>query len=116
MSADKNIQPEALKTKNSVGVSLLDSLQILLEKQIELAKEGNISGVEVLSKQADSLTGKIAQTGILELPEFQNRREQLRRLYDTLSLAITARKAETCENLSRVRKGRKTIGTYRSNI
>jgi len=34
---------------------LLDDLQDLLEKQIELAQQGNISGVEVLSKQANSL-------------------------------------------------------------
>lgn len=95
---------------------LLDDLQSLLEKQMELAQQDNISGVEVLSKQASSLVVEIAQTGILELREFKNRREQLQKLYDSLLLAITAQRADISEKLSRVRKGKKTIGIYRSNI
>lgn len=95
---------------------LLDGLQSLLEKQIELAQQGNISGVEVLSKQANSLVGKIAQTGILELREFKKRRERLQKLYDSLLLAITAHRAEAAGELNRVRKGKKTVEAYRSNI
>ena len=97
-------------------IHLLDDLQSLLEKQIELAQQGNISGVEILSKQASSLVVEIAQTGILELREFKKRRERLQKLYDSLLLAITAQGAETTEELSRVRKGKKTIETYRNNI
>jgi hypothetical protein len=59
---------------------------------------------------------EIAQTGILELREFKNRREQLQKLYDSLLLAITAQRADISEKLSHVRKGKKTIGIYRSNI
>jgi len=97
-------------------IHLLDDLQSLLEKQIELVQQGNISGVEILSKQASSLVVEIAQTGILELREFKNRREQLQKLYDSLLLAITAQRADISEKLSRVRKGKKTVGIYRSNI
>ena len=97
-------------------IHLLDDLQSLLEKQMELARQGNISGVEVLGKQANSLVGKIAQTRILELREFKNRREQLQKLYDSLLLAITAHRAEAAGELSRVRRGKRTIETYRSNI
>jgi len=95
---------------------LLDDLQSLLEKQIKLAQQGNISGVEVLSKQANSLVGKIAQTGILELREFKKRRERLQKLYDSLLLAITAHRAEAAGELNRVRKGKKTVEAYRTNI
>jgi len=97
-------------------IYLLDELQSLLEKQIKLAQQGNISGVEVLSKQASSLVGKIAQSGVLESSEFKSQREQLRKLYQDLCLALTAQQAETAEELSRVRKGKKTIATYRGNI
>jgi len=97
-------------------IHLLDKLQSLLEKQIELARQGNISKVEILSKQAGSVVGKIAQTGVLELPEFKNRQGQLQKLYEDLCLAITAQKAGTTEELSRVRKGKKTVEVYRSNI
>ena len=121
-------------------IHLLDELQILLEKQIELARQGNIRAVEELSKQADSLVEKIAQTGILapadpapieprlgcadgrRRPEHltqtigAGQREQLRKLYEDLCLVITAQKADVSGKLSRVRKGKKTVQTYRSHI
>jgi len=95
---------------------LLDELQSLLEKQIELARQGSIINVERLSSQASSLVEKITQAGILELSEFKNRREHLKKLYQDLCLAITAQKVDVTEKLSRVRKGRKAIETYRKNI
>ena len=99
-------------------IHVLDELQSLLEEQIKLAQRGNAasSRIEVLSKQADSLVGKIAQSGILESAEFKNRREHLKKLYHTLCLAITAQKADTFAKLNQVRRGKKTIETYRGNI
>ncbi|MHC4595368.1 MAG: hypothetical protein ACYS19_10540 [Planctomycetota bacterium] len=84
-------------------IHVLDELQSLLEEQIKLARQGNPASkrIEFLSKQADCLVGKIAQSGILESAEFKNRREHLKKLYDTLH---------------QIRTGKKTIGTYRSNI
>jgi hypothetical protein len=95
---------------------LIDDLRILLEKQIESANQGNIRDVESLSEQINPLVEKIAQGGFLELAEFKNRRQQLQKLYKNLRLALAAQKAEAGENLSRVRRCKKTIQTYRSNI
>ena len=95
---------------------LLDDLQSLLEKQTKLAQQGKIGDVELLSEQASSVVERIARTGILELPEFKNRRGQLQKLYEDLYLTITAQQAEITEKLRHVRKGKKTIGIYRSNI
>jgi len=107
MSTDKQI---------SLSSSRLYDLQSLLEKQIRLARQGNINEVEVLSKQASSLVGEIARSGILESAEFRSRREQLRKLYQDLCLALTAQKAEIAKELSRVRKGKKTVEVYHNNI
>jgi len=97
-------------------ISMLDELQGLLEMQIELARQGNINEVEVSSKQASSLVEEIARSGIFESAEFRSRREQLRKLHQDLCLALTAQKAETANELSRVRKGKKSIKAYRNNI
>ena len=95
---------------------LLDDLQSLLERQIELAQQANISDIELLSEQATYLVEKIAQTGVLESAEFENRRERLQKLYHDLRLAITAQRDETDETLSRVRRGKKTVEAYGNNI
>lgn len=97
-------------------LQLLDSLQTLLEQQIELARTGNASRLEQLTKQADSLVRTIAEAGVLESDELRDRRERLRKLYRDLCLIVTAQRAETGEKLSQIRKGRKTIKAYRSTI
>jgi hypothetical protein len=97
-------------------LQLLDSLQTLLERQIELARSGNTSSLEQLSKQADSLVRTIAEARMLESDQFRDRRECLTRLYRHLCLTVTAQKAETSEHLGRIRQGRKTIEVYRRTI
>jgi len=94
---------------------LLDDLQALLERQTKLAQQGKIGDVELLSKEASSVVERLAETGILELPEFKNRRGQLQKLYEELCLTITGQQADITEKLRHVRKGKKTIRTYRSN-
>ena len=97
-------------------IHLLDELQNLLEQQIGFARHGNINEIEALSKQANSLVGKIARSGILESSEFINQREQLRKSYQDLCLALTTQQAENVKELSQVRKGKKTVATYGDNI
>ena len=95
---------------------LLDCLQSLLERQIELAQQANIGDVELLSEQTTCLVEKIAQTGVLESAEFENRREQLQRLYSDLNLALFARKDDVVEKLKQIQKGIKIVQAYRRNI
>ncbi len=99
-------------------ISMLDELQALLEKQLELAHQGNSAGeqIEVLGRHADCLVKKIAKEKILERPEFENQKKKLKKLYEDLQLAISAQKAETSQKLSHIRSGKKIVETYRSNI
>jgi len=93
-------------------IHLLDELQNVLDKQIELVRQGGLSNLETLSRDANSLVEKIVQTGILELSEYRYWRERLQKLYDNLCLAITAQKTDTAERLSRVHKGKKLLDAY----
>ena len=97
---------------------MLDELQSLLEKQLELAHQGNSAGeqIEVLGKKADCLVEEITQAGILERAEFEIQKKKLKKTYEDLHLAITAQKADTSEKLIQVRRGKKIVETYRNNI
>ena len=103
-------------TQISRSSSRINDLQSLLEKQISLARQGKLNEVGLLSDQADSLIGKIVQSGILKTAEYKSQYEELRKLYQELCLALTAQQVETAKELRRVHKGKKTIGTYRSNF
>ncbi|MCK5226390.1 MAG: hypothetical protein KAQ89_06690 [Planctomycetes bacterium] len=94
---------------------LLDELANLLKKQNQQAQQGSISEVEQLGKQADSIVKKISQTRILDSVKFKNKKEKLQKLYGDLCLAVTAQKAGAAEQLSEIRRVRKTIGAYKDN-
>ena len=105
-----------INKQTSRSSSKLDDLKSRLKKQIKLTRQGSISDVEILSKQTDALVQEIKQAGILEKPEFKNQWEQLRKLYQELRIATTTQKAGVEEELNHVRKGKKTIETYRKSI
>lgn len=98
-------------------ISMLDELQGLLERQLELAHQGNPAGeqIEALCRQADCLVKEITQAGIPDRPEFESQKKKLQKTYEDLHLALTAQKADTAEKLSHVRRGRKIVETYRGN-
>jgi len=100
---------------SNVQIELLDRLENLLEKQIEQVRSGNFVQVEALSEEAGSVFVEVARTGLLELAEFKNRRERLKKQQKSLYLTITAQKADVVQKLRKVRKRKKTIKTYRDN-
>jgi hypothetical protein len=97
---------------------MLDELQDLLEMQLKLVHEGNSAGKQMddLGTRTDLLVKKIVQAGILERPEFKSQKEELKKSYEELHLAITDQRADTAEKLSQVRRGRKIVGIYRGNL
>jgi hypothetical protein len=97
-------------------IHLLDELQELLEKQIALAKQDGAGELEVLIERTDLLIEKISGTGILESPEFKNRKEHLQKLYEALCLSVAAKKTDVCEKLGQIRRSRKTMEIYNNNM
>ncbi len=96
-------------------VRLLDELESVLKKQLELARQGDSASEKfgALAAQADSLTRKITPLNIRDSDELRNRCNRLRKLYEALCLVVAAEKADVCEDLARIRRGRKIVGTYR---
>ncbi|UCC98610.1 MAG: hypothetical protein JSW66_01695 [Phycisphaerales bacterium] len=107
-----------VETTVNEATGLLDELEGLLKRQIELAHQGDAAGeqFDVLTARAGSLVETVSQLGPSGSGQFQHRLEKLRKLYETLSLVVAAEKADVSEELGRIRRGRKIIGTYRRNI
>ena len=94
-------------------MSLFDELQRLLEKQIELARRGNLRRVEALAEQADSIVERIVQTGMLQQTDFDGQRENLTKLYKKLELMLATGKDAVNRQIKRVGSGRKALQAYR---
>ena len=97
-------------------ISMLDELQSLLEKQIEMARRSNLRRVEALAEQADSVVEKIVKTKTFDQPEFDAQRKHMVKLYKKLQLILAAGKDSVSRQLRQVGNVRKTLKAYRDNI
>jgi hypothetical protein len=95
---------------------LLDELNGLLTEQIMLARRDRLGDVEMGCRKVGALLEQITRTGALEKARFAAERERLTGLYSDLCLILAARKAETGEELNRMRRGRKAVRGYAANI
>ncbi len=94
---------------------LIDKLQDLLEKQIEMARRSNLRRVEALAEQADSVVEKIVKTKTFDQPEFDGQRKHMVKLYKKLQLILAAGKDSVGRQLRQVGNVRKTLKAYRNN-
>jgi hypothetical protein len=101
---------------SSEDIRLLEELVELLKKQIALAHRGGFGAVLQLAGKCEALVAKVAETRLLEKPEHKIAKDRLAGLYRDLQLLLTTQQCEAAEQLKSVRKGRKTLVTYRENI
>ena len=93
---------------------LLDNLQKLLEKQIQMVRRSNLRRVEALAEQAESVVEKITAAKTSAPDELNSRREHLIKLYKKLELMLAARKDCFRSQLQQIAEGRKTLKAYRT--
>jgi hypothetical protein len=91
---------------------LLDNLQSLLEKQIEMARRSDFHRVEELVGQAEIIVGKIARMKCFGRAQFDSRCEQLTKLYKKLELMLTVDRDSIADQLQQVGNVRKTLDVY----
>ncbi|OHB79354.1 MAG: hypothetical protein A2Z25_15825 [Planctomycetes bacterium RBG_16_55_9] len=105
-------------TTSGEQTRLIGQLQNLLEKQLQLARQGDATSERfgALMGKAGSLLEEMARTGIADLADVQRHREELRRRYESVCLIVAAQKAHVSRELRQIRRGRNILGTYRRNI
>ena len=101
--------------KTDEQMHLLDNLQSLLEKQIEMARKSDFRRVEALAEQADPIIEEIVKTNAFEQPGIDLQRGHLTKLYKKLELILTAGKDSVGRQLRQVGNVRKTLRAYRNN-
>ena len=117
-TSENRASPHDIETVSVEGLRLLNNLQDLLERLLQLAHQSDSANKQfsTLTDQAGSLVNKITQVGILDVPEYRSRREQVRKQYEDLCLIVAAQKANTSREINQIQRGRKILKTYRRNI
>jgi len=95
---------------------LLEELGTLLEKQIALARKGSFAAVLQITGQSEPLVAKIAEARLFEKPEHKIAKDRLANLYRDLQILLSTQQSAAAEQIKSLRKGKKTLSVYRSNI
>ena len=94
---------------------LLNRLQSLLERQIELVRRGDFRTSELLTEQSDLVVDELLRTKAFEQTQLEEQRERLAKSYRELTLMVAAEKDHLGKQLQQISQGRKTLKLYRGH-
>ena len=104
-----NMQETNLAEHNN----LVNKLQELLKRQIKIASNSNFHKMQKLVEQTNILIKKILETEIKPRDQILiNKYEEVLQSYNKLQLMIETEKEVTNKQLTKIKKGKKTIQAY----
>jgi hypothetical protein len=95
---------------------LVTGLEDILEKQLKLMRTSRDKAAFDLAEQTADFVGIIGREEILKNDKFATQRQNIQRLYKELTLATAERKQSVSAELNKIRKGKKSVGAYKSEI
>ena len=116
-------RPSDPVTTAGAGMAL-DRLQRLLQRQLELVRQGRLAAAVELFEQTDQCVREIAlvrEPGTTGVPgrtsvAAHELWPEIERLYQELSVALTAQRTEVKAALTTIQRGRKVLKTYGSYL
>jgi hypothetical protein len=95
---------------------LVAGLEDVLEKQLKLMRSSRDKAAVDLAGQTSDFVNIIGQKEILKDDKFATQRRNIQRLFNELTLVTAERKFSVSSELNKIRKGKKSVGAYKSEI
>lgn len=103
--------------EHSAGsVTMLDRLHELLQRQLALIRQGHLAAAVALFDETDQCVRHIANTRRPDVQRVTEQWQGVERLYQELSVALTAQRAEVSAALDTMRRGKQVLQTYGSHL
>jgi hypothetical protein len=96
--------------------ALVDKLLAELERQVKMAQKGSLAEVELSINNTQKLVEQVAQAGVLQKPEYENKRNKIRNLYERLLMILSAEKDKAGSEIKTVRNYKKVFNTYMKSL
>lgn len=103
-----------MKNTNNNNLQLIDRLQGVLQRQIRMARKGDLSAVEKLTLKADRILKKISSLSDSTLIKQSDKWKDVENTYKKLSLTLFSQKHSVQQQIQQIREGRKTLKTYKN--
>lgn len=98
--------------ENRAGPLLLERLQGLLQKQLDLVRQGRLTAAEALSEETDQCVRTMVEADLVRASGLETSRRRVEELYRELTLALTAQRAEVSAALGAVGRTRQMLRAY----
>jgi hypothetical protein len=99
---------------NGSDEKLVADLEGVLEKQLKLMRNSRDKAAADLADKTTDFVNIIGQKKILNNDKFAVQRKNIQRLFKELTLATAERTNSVSSELNKIRKGKKSIGAYKS--
>jgi hypothetical protein len=98
------------------GRALLDRLEGLLQRQLDLVLQGQLPAAEALSGPTEECVQEIVRARLPRVPGSNEAWPRVEQLYRQLSLALTAQRAEVSAALEVIQRTRKMLSAYGTGL
>jgi hypothetical protein len=100
-------------TENSVDyAAMIDFLENMLMRQADKLRSYDLDGASVIAEETTVIADELNRLGILDRPEFADRRRRLEQVYKNICLIIADQRQEVSDKMTQIRRGLKAIGGY----
>jgi hypothetical protein len=99
---------------NGSDEKLVADLEGVLEKQLKLMRNSRDKAAADLADKTTDFVNIIGQKKILNNDKFAVQRKNIQRLFKELTLATAERTNSVSSELNKIRKGKKSVGAYKS--
>lgn len=110
------MQREHDRRPSDASPRLVDLLQSLLERQMELAQQGKLTAVHALAEQAGEIVERLGGDEVPGSAGLETGKAAVEDSYRRLSLMLAAERDDVHEELNRLRRARRFIRTYRERM
>ena len=92
--------------------AMADFLENMLMRQADKLRKYDLDGATLIAEETTVIADELKRLGVLERPEFADRKHRLEQIYKEICLIIADQRQEVSDKMSQIRRGIKAVGGY----
>lgn len=98
---------------NSIDyAAMADFLENMLLRQADKLRNYDLDGATVIAEETTVIAEELNRLGVLNRPDFAERKRRIEQIYRTICLIIADQRQEVSDKMSQIRHGLKAVNGY----
>lgn len=92
--------------------AMTDFLENMLMRQADKLRSYDLDGATVIAEETTVIAEELNRLGILNRPDFAERKRRIEQIYRDICLIIADQRQEVSDKMTQIRQGIKAVGGY----